>query len=59
MKGLDNKFNGKNFVFDERLGERITEEMIAHCHHCGKPCDIIQIAKMKPVTCFLSNVRLR
>jgi UPF0176 protein len=38
-KGLDNKFIGKNFVFDERLGERITEDIIAQCHQCGKPCD--------------------
>ena len=33
------KFKGKNFVFDERLGERITEDVIAQCHQCGKPCD--------------------
>ncbi len=39
-KGLDSKFIGKNFVFDERLGERITEDVIAKCHQCGKPCDI-------------------
>ncbi len=38
-KGLDNKFHGKNFVFDQRLGERITEEVIANCHQCGKPAD--------------------
>ena len=38
-KGLQSKFIGKNFVFDERLGERITEDVIAHCHQCGKPCD--------------------
>jgi len=38
-KGLSNKFHGKNFVFDQRLGERITEEIIAHCHQCGKPAD--------------------
>lgn len=37
--GLENKFIGKNFVFDERLGERITGEVIARCHQCGKPCD--------------------
>ncbi len=34
------KFIGKNFVFDERLGERITEDIIAQCHQCGKPCDV-------------------
>lgn len=38
-KGLENKFRGKNFVFDDRLGERITDEVIAHCHQCGKPAD--------------------
>lgn len=39
QKGLPNKFHGKNFVFDERLGERISCEVIAHCHQCGKPAD--------------------
>lgn len=38
-QGLENKFRGKNFVFDERLGEAITEEIIARCHQCGKPAD--------------------
>ncbi|MFZ1705746.1 MAG: rhodanese-related sulfurtransferase [Saprospiraceae bacterium] len=38
--GLDNKFIGKNFVFDERLGERISNDIIAQCHQCGKPSDI-------------------
>lgn len=39
QQGLPNKFVGKNFVFDERLGERISEEVVAHCHQCGQPCD--------------------
>lgn len=38
-RGLDNKFHGKNFVFDQRLGERVTEEIISCCHQCGKPAD--------------------
>jgi UPF0176 protein len=38
-KGLENKFIGKNFVFDDRLGERITNDVIAKCHQCGQPCD--------------------
>lgn len=38
-EGLKSKFIGKNFVFDERVGERITEDVIAECHQCGKPCD--------------------
>ena len=37
--GLETKFIGKNFVFDDRLGERITEDIIAKCHQCGKPAD--------------------
>ncbi len=37
--GLENKFIGKNFVFDERLGERISNDIISVCHQCGKPCD--------------------
>ena len=38
-EGIESRFIGKNFVFDNRLGERITEDVIAHCHQCGKPCD--------------------
>jgi len=37
--GLDNKFIGKNFVFDERRGERISEDIISVCHQCGSPSD--------------------
>lgn len=36
---LDNKFIGKNFVFDHRRSERISEDVIANCHQCGNPCD--------------------
>ena len=36
---LESKFIGKNFVFDDRLGERITEDIIAKCHQCGQPAD--------------------
>jgi UPF0176 protein len=38
-KQLDNLFIGKNFVFDERLSERVTDDVIAHCHQCGAPAD--------------------
>ncbi|RYY72090.1 MAG: rhodanese-related sulfurtransferase [Chitinophagaceae bacterium] len=38
-QALENKFRGKNFVFDDRLGERITDEIIARCHQCGSPAD--------------------
>ncbi len=36
---LPGKFIGKNFVFDDRLGERITPDVIARCHQCGQPAD--------------------
>lgn len=36
---LDIKFKGVNFVFDERLAERISDEVIASCHQCGEPFD--------------------
>ena len=38
-QGIQNKFKGKNFVFDERRGERITEEIVSVCHLCGTPAD--------------------
>ena len=38
-EGLESKFIGKNFVFDNRLGERITDDVVSQCHQCGKPCD--------------------
>lgn len=38
-QGLETKFVGKNFVFDDRLGERVTEDIISKCHQCGSPAD--------------------
>ncbi len=38
-EGIQNKFIGKNFVFDHRRAEKISEHVIANCHQCGKPCD--------------------
>lgn len=38
-QNLENKFIGKNFVFDERLGERISNDIISVCHQCGEPAD--------------------
>lgn len=38
-KGVPNLFVGKNFVFDERLHERITNDVIASCHQCGAAFD--------------------
>lgn len=41
IKELDipSNFVGKNFVFDERMGESVNGQVIAHCHQCGKSCD--------------------
>ncbi|MGY8782501.1 MAG: oxygen-dependent tRNA uridine(34) hydroxylase TrhO [Fidelibacterota bacterium] len=38
-KDLESKFKGKNFVFDQRLGERVTDDIISNCHICGDVCD--------------------
>ena len=39
-RGIENKFIGKNFVFDERRGERITEDIVSVCHQCGSRADV-------------------
>ena len=36
---LESQFIGKNFVFDARLGERITDDIISNCHQCGETSD--------------------
>ena len=38
-KDIKSKFIGKNFVFDARLGERITNDIISNCHLCNEPSD--------------------
>ena len=38
-QGLENKFLGKNFVFDHRRSERISDDVISNCHQCGNPFD--------------------
>jgi UPF0176 protein len=38
-ENLESEFIGKNFVFDDRLGERITSDVIANCHQCGASAD--------------------
>lgn len=37
--GLKSKFKGKNFVFDDRLGERVTDDVLSVCYTCGKTED--------------------
>ena len=38
-------------MFDERLGERISEDVIANCHQCGDSCD--EHVNCKNKTCNL------
>ncbi len=38
-EGIENKFLGKNFVFDHRRAERISDDIVSKCHQCGEPCD--------------------
>jgi UPF0176 protein len=38
-EGIENKFIGKNFVFDHRRAEKITDDVVSNCHQCGKPCN--------------------
>ena len=40
QQGLNNKFIGKNFVFDDRRAEKISDDIIAKCHQCGNPFDV-------------------
>ena len=37
--GITNKYVGKNFVFDHRRSESISNEIISDCHQCGEKCD--------------------
>ncbi len=36
---LKSEFIGKNFVFDDRMGERVTNDVIAQCHQCTASSD--------------------
>tara|TARA_B100000768_G_scaffold61221_1_gene59303 strand:- start:93 stop:1004 length:912 start_codon:yes stop_codon:yes gene_type:complete len=36
---IKNRFLGKNFVFDHRRSESVSNEIIANCHQCGEKCD--------------------
>ena len=38
--GMKSKFIGKNFVFDARLGEPVSDDIISNCHICDKSSDI-------------------
>tara|TARA_B100000029_G_scaffold174706_2_gene171605 strand:+ start:1075 stop:2139 length:1065 start_codon:yes stop_codon:yes gene_type:complete len=36
-KNIESKFIGKNFVFDYRMSEEITPDIISNCHQCNSP----------------------
>lgn len=38
-EGIENQFLGKNFVFDHRLAEEISSDVVSNCHQCGASCD--------------------
>lgn len=38
-KHVYSKFRGKNFVFDARLGERVSTDILSSCHTCGTKSD--------------------
>ena len=38
-EGIENKFIGKNFVFDHRRAEKITAHVVSNCHQCGAACN--------------------
>lgn len=38
-EGIENKFIGKNFVFDDRMAEKISDDVISNCHQCGEASD--------------------
>lgn len=54
-QGLESKYKGRNFVFDERLAERITDDVVSHCMQCGAPCD--RIANCQEASCNILLVQ--
>lgn len=54
-QGLPSKYKGRNFVFDERLAERITDDVVSTCMQCGSPCD--RITNCHEATCNLLLVQ--
>lgn len=48
---IKSKYRGKNFVFDERLAEPITPEIITNCDQCGEASD--RQINCKNETCHL------
>ncbi|MBP7409036.1 MAG: rhodanese-related sulfurtransferase [Flavobacteriales bacterium] len=54
-QGLPSKYKGQNFVFDERLAERITDDVVSTCMQCGTESD--RISNCQEVTCNMLLVQ--
>ena len=54
-EGLKSKYLGQNFVFDERLAERITDDVVGTCMQCGAACD--RISNCHEATCNMLLVQ--
>jgi len=54
-EGLESKYLGQNFVFDERLAERITDHVVSTCMQCGTPSD--RISNCHEATCNMLLVQ--
>ncbi len=54
-QGLPSKYKGQNFVFDERLAERITDDVVSTCMQCGTKND--RISNCHEVTCNMLLVQ--
>ena len=54
-EGLKSKYLGQNFVFDERLAERITDDVVSTCMQCGTASD--RIGNCHEVTCNMLLVQ--
>ncbi len=54
-EGLKSKYLGQNFVFDERLAERITDDVVSTCMQCGSKSD--RITNCHEATCNMLLVQ--
>lgn len=54
-QGLPSKYRGQNFVFDERMAERITDDVVGTCMQCGTACD--RISNCQEATCNMLLVQ--
>ncbi|MBK9420578.1 MAG: rhodanese-related sulfurtransferase [Flavobacteriales bacterium] len=54
-QGLESRYKGQNFVFDERLAERITDDVVSTCMQCGATSD--RISNCQEATCNMLLVQ--